>query len=324
MKEIEPLDKKLLLALDLNGRESLASIARKINVSPDSLENRLRKLESEGVINHHSIQLNQRAFGQIVFKVFLKLQGIKSSRKTILDAIKRLPSLLWVVQTYGNWDLCFSLVAVSPSQVTSKLRSLFSRHSVFIADQNIVITAEVFRYPRKYLSEPSLLKKFAGKTFAHTQSETQYKLNDLEKLILKKMSTNARLSFKELASLYNSTPAKVRYAINNLEQQKIISGYRPRLDLEKLNMLSFKVLLERLDYTTALDKKLKEFCSQSPYINYLAFQLGRYSAEFDVEVKDMQQFNELMETFREKFDGDFRTAEYLVTKGNYTHRVPLG
>lgn len=318
-EQVEALDKKLLFALDLNGRESLASISRKLKVSSDSLEKRLKKLESLGVISHHSIQLNQRAFGQIVFKVFLKLQGAKSSRETIVKAIKRLPSLLWVVQTYGNWDICFSLVAPSPAQVTSRLRSLFSRNSVFIADQNIVITAEVFRYPRKHL-----INEAPAKTFEHAHSVSQYILNDFEKLLLKKMSTKARLSFIELASLCKTTPSKVRYAINNLEKEKVISGYRPRLDLKKLNLLTFKVLLERLDYSTELDKKLKDFCSQNSSVTYLAFQLGRYSAEFDVEVESVQKFNELMETFREKFDGDFRTAEYLVAKGNYTHRVPLG
>ena len=51
--------------------------------------------------------------------------------------------------------------------------------------------------------------------------------------LLKLMNTNARLSGEQMAVMLNMTEAEVNAAIAKLEQDGVISGYKPLIDWEK-------------------------------------------------------------------------------------------
>ncbi|HAV50220.1 MAG TPA: AsnC family transcriptional regulator, partial [Brevundimonas sp.] len=60
---LDAIDRKMLRALQENGRISNADLARTVNLSESACLRRLRALETEGVISRYAAIINERAVG---------------------------------------------------------------------------------------------------------------------------------------------------------------------------------------------------------------------------------------------------------------------
>jgi len=86
------------------------------------------------------------------------------------------------------------------------------------------------------------------------------------KKVLDVLSEDARLSYAEIArktGLHKNTIANV---IKQLEQDKVILGYRPVVDYEKLGMHSYFLLVKSKKMLT--DKVIKEIYQKGTQITY--------------------------------------------------------
>ena len=63
MAEIDVIDVRILDALQRNGRVAQVEIAREVGLAPSAVLERMRKLESRGVIGGYSAQVNPKAVG---------------------------------------------------------------------------------------------------------------------------------------------------------------------------------------------------------------------------------------------------------------------
>jgi len=60
---MDPIDRKLIAALQTDGRISNADLARRIDLAPSTTLERVRRLEERGVIRGYRAQLDPRALG---------------------------------------------------------------------------------------------------------------------------------------------------------------------------------------------------------------------------------------------------------------------
>ena len=60
---LDPLDLKILAALQVNARTPSAALARRTGLSPAGLQKRLRRLEVRGVIERYTTIVNREAAG---------------------------------------------------------------------------------------------------------------------------------------------------------------------------------------------------------------------------------------------------------------------
>jgi Lrp/AsnC family transcriptional regulator, leucine-responsive regulatory protein len=84
---IDPIDRKLLRALQADGRLTHAELAQRIGLSASACTRRLQRLEADGVITGYSARLNGQALGRpttVFIEVTLASQGSGA-----LDAFER-------------------------------------------------------------------------------------------------------------------------------------------------------------------------------------------------------------------------------------------
>jgi Lrp/AsnC family leucine-responsive transcriptional regulator len=60
---LDEVDTRLLRLLESNGRLSLADLARAVALSPQSVSERLKRLEDVGVVGGYTVRLDPRALG---------------------------------------------------------------------------------------------------------------------------------------------------------------------------------------------------------------------------------------------------------------------
>lgn len=61
--KIDEIDKLILRELSTNGRQSIRELAKQINLSAPSVTERVRRLESEGIIKGYTIDIDYKKLG---------------------------------------------------------------------------------------------------------------------------------------------------------------------------------------------------------------------------------------------------------------------
>lgn len=87
---IDEIDRQILNILQQNARTSNAEIARQVEMAPSAVLERIRRLETRGVIQGYEVRINPEALGQnLLAFVFVRSSDFDSDLKTaaVLSAI---------------------------------------------------------------------------------------------------------------------------------------------------------------------------------------------------------------------------------------------
>ena len=86
--KIDNTDIKILKELQQDSRLSIREISKRVNLSPPSVTERIRKLEDSGVIEGYTIKINERALGldiQCIIQIDLKNSEFEKFKKFIYN-----------------------------------------------------------------------------------------------------------------------------------------------------------------------------------------------------------------------------------------------
>ncbi|MCB1432833.1 MAG: Lrp/AsnC family transcriptional regulator [Alphaproteobacteria bacterium] len=104
MVQITPKDEELLALLKVDGREPVASLARKLGVSRTTVQDRLRRLEESGVIAAYSIKL-ARELDEGGMRAYVTLEAEPRRQIDVARALARFPQIETLHTVSGKFDL---------------------------------------------------------------------------------------------------------------------------------------------------------------------------------------------------------------------------
>jgi DNA-binding Lrp family transcriptional regulator len=110
--KITDKDRQLLELLQLNSRESNASLARKIGVSRTTIQERIQRLENAGVIQGYSVKLNAAKLHRNIEAIVMVLAENKALKETFI-ALEQMPYIQEIHSLSGEWD--WSLFVSAPT-----------------------------------------------------------------------------------------------------------------------------------------------------------------------------------------------------------------
>lgn len=107
----DQLDQAILDELQINGRISVADLARKIHLSPPAVHQRIKRLEKAGVIQQYVALLDRESVGYDLL-CFIRV-SIQPHTKTHLSgfqaAMQELPAVLECYRTAGSYDVLLKI-----------------------------------------------------------------------------------------------------------------------------------------------------------------------------------------------------------------------
>ena len=110
---LDPMDRRLLDALQKRGRISNAELAEKVNLSASACHRRVQRLEAEGFINRYVALLDPRKMG-VPATVFVEIT-LSTQADDVLEAfetaVARIPDVLECHLTAGKADYILKIVA---------------------------------------------------------------------------------------------------------------------------------------------------------------------------------------------------------------------
>ncbi len=144
------LDEKNCMILNLlqeNCRISLTEIAKKVELSVDSVKKRINKM-IENDIFYPKIQLRPRNFGfNNIVEIKIRLHNYsENERNKFISYLKENPRVAEILCISGEWDLTIVIIAkdsLDLGKITSEIRNKFNK---IIDDWRESLTTHVYKF----------------------------------------------------------------------------------------------------------------------------------------------------------------------------------
>ena len=186
----------------------------------------------------------------------------------------------------------------------------------------IIIVAGVisFLMPKVYsiqmVLEPGILKVSEDGQNIYAESQENIKAlietGVFDRDILKLISNNAKMPLLEIANKLKTSHQVIRNHINKLEKLEVIKGYRASIDIIFLGYRYYKAYVNFLNINRL--NEFEFFCEINPNILNINRSIGGTDFEIEMQVKNFEEFQDIMNDLRTNFEGMIDDYEFVIAR----------
>lgn len=296
MAELDLKDKKIIYELDKDSRQSLNKLAKKVRLSKDVVNYRIKKLENEDYILGYQTLIDFTKIGYMAIRFYINLIGASPKKeKEIIDYLVKNKKVFLVSETEGYTNISLGILVKDVYEIKEFQKDFEIKFKSFIKELKVGIYLDIFHFNRDYL---------LGKTSQDSKaiiinSNEKVKVDDKDIEILKILSKNARTPLIEISKKINVNANTIAFRIKNLERKKVILGYKIIFGYSKINYTYIKADLILNEISR--EKEILKFCEQQNNIIYVLWATGGADIELFFEVENTDKFLNLMKEMRERF-----------------------
>lgn len=305
--KLDKKDKKILYQLDLNSRQSFNQIAKKVRLSREVVQYRIKQLEKKGVIKGYQTLIDITKLGYLSCRFFIKLQeDTPEQENRIIEYYKKHPKFWWVDQIGGFRDLGLACWARDVYEFYEIKEDLMKRFGKYVNKLELAIYCKFYIYDRDYLIEDSKEKRKEKILFSPELSEFDDK--DIE--ILRLITPNARINSVDISDKTKISVTNVNYRIKKMIQKGIIKGFKVLLDLEKIGYYWYKIEIQLSDLS--VKDHILDYFKRNKNIVYAYETLSENDLEVELEVDSYEKFREILNDFRKIFGKSIKKYNYFL------------
>ena len=294
--KLDVRDTKILALLSVDSRTPLAQIAKKVSLSRDAVDYRMKRMQRLNVIRQFIPKLDLRKFGYYTYHIFFLLDEVSARRQEeLIEDLKRSPYVLSILEYSDRWDLEIVLVAKDIEEFDVVIMDIINRYPDLILEKDRIATTKMYysgSLPNKLRGEvrPSVMKK-----------ETEFEPDRKDFEILKVITQNCRQSTYEVGRQVKLSPDAVGYRLKRLKQEGLIENFSVLVNLSALGyqMYTFAVQLRRFD--KEIEMKFRAFTSQHPYIINSLKALGMWNVLIYIAADSPKEFHRTIKDIKREF-----------------------
>ncbi|MHA1492276.1 MAG: winged helix-turn-helix transcriptional regulator [Promethearchaeota archaeon] len=318
MQQIDLKDRKILYHLDLNCRQSNSQIGKKVGLSKQVVDYRIKKMEEEGLICGYWAAINTFALGYQVYRIYINYQDVTSDIKKkiikdfmdykytwVLASIRSpidLDIVLWVKNVY-NFDIFWD-------NILKKYNKYFSKYHISIYTKST-------DYKKSYLLKENLIE--TNRKFFDIRCDGSFvQIDDIDYKILNEIVINARIPIKNIANKFKVSSQTINYRIKNLIKCDIIKAFRVDIDYSKIGLHCYKLDIYLRDYSKR--NEIIKYLEKQPYFIILNTAIGWADIEPEIVLKNADELFKIIEEIDLKFPNVIRKQEYWIAEKEYKFR----
>ena len=136
--ELDDTDREILRILQANARTPFSEIARQIDMSSATAHDRVRRLESEGVLEGYHAAVDPQAVGYGL-SAFVGLRVEQGQAEDALERLGELDGVQEVHMTTGEWDVLMRVYAEDADALRELMFDHVANVDGFARSQTMVI-----------------------------------------------------------------------------------------------------------------------------------------------------------------------------------------
>jgi len=136
--------RELLALLKANAREPTASLARKLGLSRSAVQERITRLEREGVISGYTVRVNEGGSANQLAAVVRFTMDPKHTAEVVRE-VRKMPEAISCYSVSGAFDLIVFVVADTAVRLNQVLQDFGKMKGVERTTSSIVLSTEFDR-----------------------------------------------------------------------------------------------------------------------------------------------------------------------------------
>jgi DNA-binding Lrp family transcriptional regulator len=136
---MDDIDHQLIAMLCENARLPVATLAKKIGVTRTTVQNRLARLERDGVIAGYTLRLRPAVEGRTI-RAMMTIASDGHQASEVLHALQGNPSVAALHMTNGRWDIVAELRVDTLELFERALRDIRRLKGIAQSETNILLS----------------------------------------------------------------------------------------------------------------------------------------------------------------------------------------
>jgi len=308
-RNMDKKDKEILYELDLNARKTISHIAKKVKLSKEVVGYRIKRMIENGIITGFYSVIDVTKLGYTHARFFLKFKNISpNEEKELVEFFVKHPRFWWVGPITGSlYDLGIACWVRDVLDCHMLKEECLGRYRKKLDGLRDSFYSNIYSWGKKYLDEKN--DKRLSTVISGRSRIIDYDEYDIKLLTI--LSNDARISTVNLAGKVGLSITAVTHRLQKLIENKVILGFRPKINLDKLGYYWYKVEFQLEDYKCK--KALIAYFSSHPNAVYAYESIGGGSdIEVEFEVESHNQFKEIITDIRSKFKDSIRNYIYYI------------
>ena len=307
-------DRKILNQLDINCRQSDSEIGKKVRLSKEVVNYRIKRLLENKIITGFYPHINIAKINLSAHKIYLRFKSLtKEKEQELWNYLISKNEIVWVISCSGRWDIIFGIVSKTIEEFNLILTDFMNQYSQYIAEKSISVFSKATLHHRKWLlqNQQDIHWLLGGKI----ENE---KIDEIDKKIMDLLSQDARMPIIKLAKEVRISSSLIIQRIKKLQQKKIIEAFRASLNKKILDINYCKSFIYLQTQTSEKLNQLLAYCYSLNSIIGISESIGPWDLELEFEVPNYNEFHDIMKELKNKFPiiSNFETVYIEKEYGN--------
>jgi DNA-binding Lrp family transcriptional regulator len=318
MNNLDIKDRRILYQLDLNSRQSLTQIGKKVRLRKDVVAYRIKRMQQDGIITGFWTHIDAYKLGYIVFRFYLVYQYVTPEIKNkIIDYLVK-DKRTWVVESIiGRYDLGVFVWVRNITEFYQFWEKLLDNYGDYFSEKIFSIYISAYSYPSSYLIENEYRESDRLK-YEITGVGTEVQTDGYDIHLLNLIAENARIPLVALANELDCSTQMVNNRLKVLIKKGVVQGFRVGIDISKLGLKPFKIDVYLKEHTQR--KAIMEYVKNNPNLVFIGTSAGVSDLELEPDLKDSDQIHYMLEDINLKFPGAIRKYEYISIQQVHKYR----
>lgn len=299
-------DKEILFHAQLRADASAAEIGRHSGHREHTVRYTLDRMKENGVAVPFPF-INVYPLGFEQYGIFFSLAAPTSRREQVLKTLMTSERVAWILELGGDYQYGVAVYARRSSEVAAFLEELSERFGQIFYEKSIATRVSWELFPRRYLTK----KRVGRATMRCGDTGTQVAIQELDHRILQGLTIHRFSSYRELARLLEIPHTTLSYRLRTLAEKGVIAGMALGLDVTKLGMQPYRLLLYVTKLGTGIRRELRRYCAEQQNVFALIECLGSWDFELKVEVDSPADLISVTNSLYDRFGNDLHTIKVL-------------
>jgi len=306
--KLDLTDKKLLFELDMNARISNSKLAKKLNISKQSVQYRINKLQRDEVIKGFYTVIDLSKMNCMYVRFFIRFKDVTPKiEKEIINYFLQNSDYRWIVSIDGIWDLATALILKDFISISNVTNRFLSKYGEYVDNYELNVATQIDHMQNRFLLEEKHPKEIIiGGKLEDNQ------LDALDRNILSILSQDARKKLTLIASELNISYKVISYRINSMIKKGIIKCFRVDLNYNKLGYIHYKVFINLKKFNSEKILALKSFIKLNPNTIYITYSVASTELEFEVVFDKYAKLHDFLQDLRSKFTDTIKSYYYII------------
>ncbi|MFH1173752.1 MAG: Lrp/AsnC family transcriptional regulator [archaeon] len=313
--KIDVKDKRILSLLAENARTPLTAIAKKVQLSRDAVDYRIKRLQKDGVIQRFFASVNYEKLGYYVFHVFYLLDEVnKEQYRQLMEHLKKHPNIISIIEYNDRWDIHVEMIARNLIEFDIILSEIASKYPDTIVEKD---KAEIIRsYSNNFV--PPLIAGQESIKIVQKQP-VPVKVDDTDLKLLRLLCEDCRASTYQLAQQLHISPDTVGYRIQNLLKEEVITKFTIQVNYSKMKYILYTFSIGMKMFDLANEQKFKSFLDKNLNILKSTKTLGGWDLLLYIVVQHPREYHALVKDMKATFTNIIRSYQTWIAYKEYIY-----